>query len=192
MSNLALNLVASAARIPDRAAAITDEDTMTYAELDAASARFATLLEREGIGAGDRVGVMLPNIAAAPITYYGIWRLGAIAVPMNPLMQGREVQFYLSNTDAKALIGSSGFAGAATEGAESAGAKLWLVDDAELARLTADLPAVRQSRRACRLRHCRRAAHLGNHRHAEGCRADPRKPWLQPGSHPATPREDDR
>ena len=142
MSNLALNLVASAARIPDRAAAITDEDTMTYAELDAASARLATLLEREGIGAGDRVGVMLPNIAAAPITYYGIWRLGAIAVPMNPLMQGREVQFYLSNTDAKALIGSSGFARAATEGAESAGAKLWLVDDAELARLTADLPAV--------------------------------------------------
>ena len=113
---------------------------MTYAELDAASARLATLLEREGIGAGDRVGVMLPNIAAAPIAYYGIWRLGAIAVPMNPLMQGREVQFYLSNTDAKALIGSPGFAGAATDGAESAGAKLWLVDDAELSRLTADLP----------------------------------------------------
>ena len=141
MSNLALNLVASAARIPDRTAAITDEHAMTYAELDAASARLATLLEREGIGAGDRVGVMLPNIAAAPIAYYGIWRLGAIAVPMNPLMQGREVQFYLSNTDAKALIGSPGFAGAATDGAESAGAKLWLVDDAELARLTADLPA---------------------------------------------------
>src|SRR5262249_26079680 len=91
MSNLALNLVASARRIPERTAAITDEHTMTYAELDAASARLATLLEREGIGAADRVGVMLPNIAAAPIAYYGIWRLGAIAVPMNPLMQGREV-----------------------------------------------------------------------------------------------------
>src|SRR4051794_15818084 len=140
MSNLALNLVAGSARIPGRVAAITDESTMTYAELDAASARLATLLDREGIGAGDRVGVMLPNIAAAPITYYGIWRLGAIAVPMNPLMQGREVQFYLSNTDAKALIGSSGFAGAATEGADSAGAKLWLVDDSELSRLTVDLP----------------------------------------------------
>ena len=140
MSNLAFNLVASAARIPERTAAITDEDAMTYAELDTASARLATLLEREGIGAGDRVGVMLPNIAAAPIAYYGIWRLGAIAVPMNPLMRGREVQFYLSNTDSKALIGTPGFAGAATDGAESAGAKLWLVDDAELSRLTADLP----------------------------------------------------
>ena len=140
MSNLALNLVASAARIPDRVAAITGESTMTYAELDGASARLATLLEREGIGLGDRVGVMLPNIAAAPIAYYGIWRMGAIVVPMNPLMQGREVQFYLSNTGAKALIGSSGLPGAATDGAEGAGAKLWVVDDAELARLTCDLP----------------------------------------------------
>src|SRR5262245_1726636 len=122
MSNLALNLVASAARNPARAAAITDDLTMTYSELDDASARLATLLAREGIGAGDRVGVMLPNIAATPIAYYGIWRLGAIAVPMNPLMQGREVQFYLSNTDAKALIGSRGFADSATAGAQSAGA----------------------------------------------------------------------
>ena len=140
MSNLALNLVASAARIPQRPAAITDEHAMTYAELETASARLATLLEREGIGAEDRVGVMLPNIAAAPLAYYGIWRLGAIAVPINPLMQGREVQFYLSNTGAKALIGSPGFAGAATAGAEGAGAKLWLVDDAELARLMGGLP----------------------------------------------------
>jgi long-chain acyl-CoA synthetase len=140
MSNLALDLVASAARIPDRTATVTGEQTMTYAELDGASARLATLLEREGIGVGDRVGVMLPNTAAAPITYYGIWRMGAIVVPMNPLMQGREVRFYLSNTGATALIGSLGFAGPATDGAQRAGAKLWLVDDAELARLTSDLP----------------------------------------------------
>jgi long-chain acyl-CoA synthetase len=140
MSNLALNLVASAARIPDRTAAITGEQTMTYAELEGASARLATLLEREGIGVGDRVGVMLPNIAAAPIAYYGIWRMSAIAVPMNPLMQARVVAFYLSNTTAKALIGSPAFAGPATDGAQRAAAKSWLVDDAELARLTGELP----------------------------------------------------
>jgi long-chain acyl-CoA synthetase len=52
--------------------------------------------------------------------YYGIWRLGGIAVPMNPLMQAREVAFYLSNTGAKAFIGSPAFADAATQGAGSA------------------------------------------------------------------------
>ena len=45
MSNLVLNLVVSAERIPDRTAAITGEQTMTYAELDGASARLGTLLE---------------------------------------------------------------------------------------------------------------------------------------------------
>jgi acyl-CoA synthetase (AMP-forming)/AMP-acid ligase II len=47
---------------------------------------------------------MLPNIAAVPIAYYSIWQLGAIVVPMNPLLQAREVQFYLSNTAAKAVL----------------------------------------------------------------------------------------
>ncbi len=140
MSNLALNLVGTARRIPDRKAAISDDAMMTYAELDAAASRLATFLDREGIGVGDRVGVMLPNISAAPIAYYGIWRLGGVAVPMNPLMQAREVGFYLSNTGAKALIGTPAFADASTQGAESAGSKVWLVDDAELARMTDDLP----------------------------------------------------
>jgi long-chain acyl-CoA synthetase len=140
MSNLALNLAATARRIPAHPATVTDADTMTYAELHAASSRFATLLQRNGIGAGDRVGVMLPNIAAVPIAYYGIWQLGAIVVPMNPLLQGREVQFYLSNTAAKALLASPDFSQAATEGADAAGARLWVLDDAELARLTEDLP----------------------------------------------------
>ncbi|AGB23928.1 acyl-CoA synthetase (AMP-forming)/AMP-acid ligase II [Mycobacterium sp. JS623] len=140
MSNLALNLVGTAQRIPDRESAITEDAAMTYAELDAATSRLATFLRREGIESGDRVGVMLPNIAAAPIAYYGIWRLGGVVVPMNPLMQAREVAFYLSNTGAKALIGTPDFADASTEGADNAGSKVWLVDDAEVARLTADLP----------------------------------------------------
>jgi long-chain acyl-CoA synthetase len=140
MSNLALNLAATARRIPDHTATITDEQTMSYAELDAASSRFATLLHRKGVEARDRVGVMLPNIGAVPIVYYGTWRLGAIVVPMNPLMKAREVEFYLSNTGAKKLFASPGFVEAAGAGAEAAGAHLWVVDDAELAWLIKDMP----------------------------------------------------
>jgi long-chain acyl-CoA synthetase len=140
MSNLALNLVGTARRIPDRKAAITADTAMSYAELAAAASRLATFLDRQGIRMGDRVGVMLSNIAAAPIAYYGIWMLGGVAVPMNPLMQAREVAFYLSNTGAKALIGTPEFADAATQAAADVGAKVWLVDDAEVARLTDGLP----------------------------------------------------
>jgi long-chain acyl-CoA synthetase len=140
MSNLALNLVATSRRSPGRTATITDDATQTYAELAVASSRFATLLRQKGIQPGDRVGIMLPNIAAVPIAYYGIWHLGGIVVPMNPLMQSREVAFYLSNTGAKALFAGTGFAHPAGEGAEAAGAELWVIDDAELAWLTKHLP----------------------------------------------------
>lgn len=141
VSNLALDLAATARRIPDHLATVTDTATMTYAELHDATTRFATLLQRNGIGAGDPVGVMLPNIAAVPIAYYAIWTLGAIVVPMNPLLQGREVEFYLSNTAAKILLASPDFARAATDGAAAAGAELLMIGDAEILRLTAELPA---------------------------------------------------
>jgi long-chain acyl-CoA synthetase len=139
VSNLALNLTRTASRIPAHTATVTDEGTMSYAELDAESSRFATLLRRRGIEAGDRVGVMLPNTAAVPIAYYSIWRLGAIVVPMNPLLQAPEVQFYLCNTAAKAVLASPDFARAADEGGRAAGAQVWVIDDAELAQLTNDL-----------------------------------------------------
>jgi long-chain acyl-CoA synthetase len=74
------------------------------------------------------------------VAYYGIMRRGAIAVPMNPLLKAREVEFYLSNTGAKALFGAPAFAEAATDGAAAAGAQAWLVDDATLPTLVADLP----------------------------------------------------
>ena len=141
MTNLALNLVVSAQRHPDRIALITETARMSYAELDAAVARLATLLHRWGVRPGDRVAVMLPNIAAAPISYYAIWRVGAVAVPMNPLLQLGEVQFQLANTAARMLIGSNAFAAAATEAAERTNTALCLVDDASLAAMTADLPA---------------------------------------------------
>lgn len=140
MPNLAYNLINSARRVPDRVAAITDRATMTYRQLEDASARLSTMLWRNGIRPGDRVGVMLPNIAAVPVVNYGIWRLGAIAVPMNPLLQAPEVEFYLANTRAKALLGSIDFSAAATAGARETGCRLWLLDDDELNRQIAALP----------------------------------------------------
>jgi long-chain acyl-CoA synthetase len=139
LSNLASNLTVTARRIPEHVAVI-DGHTMTYAQLDAASSRFATFLKRQGVLAGDRVGIMLPNITAVPIIYYGVLRLGAVVVPMNPLLQSREVAFYLENTAASALFGSPAFAQAAREGSEAAGSTVWIVDDTELASLTGDLP----------------------------------------------------
>lgn len=138
---LSANLIASKDRHADRIALRCDDIELTYAELDAAASRVATLLERAGIGPGDRVGVMLPNTPAFAIAFYGILYRGAIAVPMNPLLKSREVAYYLSNSGAQALFGTPLFADEATAGAQETGARCWLVDDAGLAQLTEDLPA---------------------------------------------------
>ncbi len=140
MSSLSLNLVATARSHPDRNALRGDGVALTYAEFDSAAARIATFLERAGVQPGDRVGVMLPNSPAFAVVFYGIMHRGAIAVPMNPLLKQREVEYYLSNTGATALFGTPAFAEAAIEGAAAAGSQTWLVDDASLADLIAGLP----------------------------------------------------
>lgn len=141
MPALSANLVASKDRHPDRIALRCENVQVTFAEFDAAAARVATLLERAGVEPGDRVGVMLPNTFAFAFAFYGIIYRGAVAVPMNPLFKAREVAYYLSNSGARALFATPASADEATAGAAAAGARYWLVDDAGLAELIADLPA---------------------------------------------------
>src|SRR5246127_47180 len=140
MTSLSTNLVASKERNPNRVALRCDDLQFTFAEFDAAAARAATLLEQAGVERGVRGGIMLPNPPAFAIAFYGIIYRGAVAVPMNPLLKAREVAFYLSNSGAKALFGTPAFAEEAAAGAAEVGAQCWLVDDAGLMKLIADLP----------------------------------------------------
>jgi len=133
MTNLAENLTSAAAAHPDVTALKCDDLEYTYAAFDDATAKFATHLASLGVEPGDRVGVMLPNVPAFAIVFYGIMRRGAVAVPMNPLLKAREVEFYLTNTTAKAIFAAPMFGAEATAGAEAAGAQAHLVDDAVLA-----------------------------------------------------------
>jgi long-chain acyl-CoA synthetase len=102
--NLATNLTATARVHPTRTALALGDDEITYAELDQASARVAVLLRDRGVRAGDRVGVMLPNVPQFAMAYYGVLRLGGIVVPMNPLLKAREVEHYVSDSGASLVL----------------------------------------------------------------------------------------
>lgn len=104
MTSLALLLTESAAQHPDHVAVRHNDRVLTYAQLDDASARAATLLTARGVVPGDAVGLMLPNIPEFAILYYGIVRAGAVVVPMNPLLKEREVDYYLSDSGARLLF----------------------------------------------------------------------------------------
>jgi long-chain acyl-CoA synthetase len=70
-----------------------------------------------------------------PVIYYGILRAGGIVVPMNVLLKGREVKFYLEDSGAKFLFAWHDFGEAAERGAEEAGAECILVKPGEFEQL---------------------------------------------------------
>src|SRR3712207_2136238 len=123
-SNLARLVTEAAERHGERPALKLDDAVVTYAQLDAATARVAGLLAAKGLQPGDRVGIMLPNVPYFAVVYYGVLRAGGVVVPMNVLLKGREVSFYLEDPGAKLLFAWHGFEDAAREGAQEAGAQL--------------------------------------------------------------------
>ena len=120
MTNLASNLAETVRAHADRMAVRVDDAVMTYRELDEASARVAGLLRERGLKPGDRVGIMMPNVAEVPVVYYGVLRAGGIVVPMNPLLKAREVAYYLGDSGAGLIFAWHAFADQARGGAEQA------------------------------------------------------------------------
>jgi long-chain acyl-CoA synthetase len=133
--NLASNLTASVERDGAHVAIKLDDVELTYAQLNGASAHLAGLLREHGFTAGDRVGIMLPNVPYFPVCYYGVVRAGGVVVPMNVLLKSREVAFYLKNSGAKLLFAWDGFAEDAQKGAEEADAECILVTMGEFEQL---------------------------------------------------------
>src|SRR5580698_1943143 len=129
MTNLAKNLTDTTRAHAGRVAVRVDDAAMTYRALDEASARVAGLLRERGLKPGDRVGMMMPNVAEVPVVYYGILRAGGVVVPMNPLLKAREVAYYLGDSGAGLVFAWHAFATEARAGAEQAKAELTVVDE---------------------------------------------------------------
>ena len=132
MANLSSLLDRAAADQPDRTALQLDDLAISYRQFSEASRRASSLLRAAGIAAGERVGLMMPNIPAFPIAFYGAMMAGAVVVPMNPLLKSREVAYYLRDSGAKVLFAWRDFAGEAAKGAADAGAQVIQVDDPDL------------------------------------------------------------
>jgi len=134
--NLADNLIRTTQDHATRPALRLGEDELlTYADLDDATARVAGLLREHGVEPGDRVGIMLPNVPEFAIAYYGVLRAGGVVVPMNVLLKRREVAFYLGDPEAKLVFAWHEFADAAEQGASEVGAECVVVEPDSFRRL---------------------------------------------------------
>lgn len=76
----------------------------TYSEMDRWSNKYAQALRAFGVRKGDRIGVMLPNRIEFPILWFAFAKLGAVLVPINKRYTPREIEYCLSDSQAKVAI----------------------------------------------------------------------------------------
>lgn len=79
------------------------QDT-SYAEFDASVSKFASALQDLGIEKGDHVVFLLGNTPHFLISLYATMRLGATAIPVNPIYTPDEISYIIHNSEAKAVI----------------------------------------------------------------------------------------
>jgi fatty-acyl-CoA synthase len=108
-------LARAAAVYPTKPAVIHGERTFTYAEFAARCRRLASSLQRRGIGPGDTVAVMAPNVPAMLEAHYGIPMAGAVLNALNYRLDARTIAFILEHGRARLLITDTEFASTIAE-----------------------------------------------------------------------------
>ncbi|MHA6721905.1 class I adenylate-forming enzyme family protein [Sphingomonas sp. RS2018] len=88
----------------DRPFVITDDRAWTYGEMADWSRRIATGLRGLGVGAGDKVAMVLANQPEFVALKYAISRLGAVAVPINILNRRDELRYLIEQSDSVVLV----------------------------------------------------------------------------------------
>ena len=185
MTNLGSLLGRAADGHPDHPALRLDGLVLTYAQLREAAGQMSALLAAQGVQPGDRVGIMLPNVPAFPIAFYGALAAGAVVVPMNPLLKSREVAYYLGDSGARVVLAWHAAAGEAAKGAADAGAQAIAVETPDMSDLISGYAAGLDRRGPAGRRRRGHLVHLGHHRPAQGRRAHPRGPGPQRRAHRA-------
>lgn len=94
----------NAIKYPSHTALIYMGKNISYKELKELSDRFAHALATLGVKKGDRVALLMPNMPQIVIAYFGIWRAGATAVPVNPLYSDREIEHQLDMSESTVII----------------------------------------------------------------------------------------
>ena len=104
MLNISSNLQRCARVQPDKVAIHYADQSITFAELNNAANQITNAMRNMGIGKGDKVALLCPNLPYFPMVYFAILKLGAVVVPVNVLLKGAEIAYYLQDSDAKAFF----------------------------------------------------------------------------------------
>ena len=125
-----------------KVALMTPRERITYDQLDERVNRVGNALEALGVGKGDKVCLMLPNIPEFLYTWWGNAKLGGVTVPLNTALKGEGLAYLINHSDAETLVLSQRYVSAleaVRDGLRNLRRLIVLADDgAESADLPAD------------------------------------------------------
>jgi len=107
-----------AATAGNTACILEEAGALTFAQLDRRSDAIAAALAARDVRPGDRVGLLCPNGADFVVVYLGVLKAGATVVPLNLLLNPREMAFILADCGARALVHHPAFDAVAADAAE--------------------------------------------------------------------------
>ncbi|MCB1777412.1 MAG: AMP-binding protein, partial [Candidatus Competibacteraceae bacterium] len=84
--------------------------TLRYRDIDRLSRDFGAWLQSLGLGKGDRVALMMPNVLQYPVALFGALRAGLTVVNVNPLYTARELEHQLKDSGASVIVIIENFA----------------------------------------------------------------------------------
>src|SRR3989441_8399242 len=121
-------LARSALIWPDKIAVRHGALAYTYREFEARCRRLASALAARGIGRGDTVAVMAPNIPALLEAHYAVPALGAILNALNFRLDARTIAFCLEHGNAKALLTDAEYASVIKEALSAMKRQMLIID----------------------------------------------------------------
>jgi fatty-acyl-CoA synthase len=98
-----------AVRHAEREALVSARGRVRFRELSALASRVAGALAARGVGRGTRVGLLLPNWPEWLAIAFGVWRCGAVLVPLSTLYRPRELAHALEHAEVSVLVAVRSF-----------------------------------------------------------------------------------
>jgi fatty-acyl-CoA synthase len=99
----------SAEVFPDKTAIVHGDRRISYGELAAEATRLARALRASGIGPGDRVAYLCPNIPEMLVAHFGVPLAGAVLVAINTRLSPEEIAYICDQSGARLLVADTEF-----------------------------------------------------------------------------------
>ncbi len=103
-NNIYSTFAAAAEQNPDKTAVLYLGTRYTYRKLQNLSERFAAALSDNGVKAGQKVMLYIPNSIHWLVSWLGVQKIGAVAVPITPIYTPHDISYIANDSESEAII----------------------------------------------------------------------------------------